>query len=267
MKASIILPTFNRAHILPKAINSVLNQSFKDFELLIIDDGSTDGTEEIVKGFNDKRIKYFKNKENLGIQKSLNIGLKMAQGKYIARIDDDVEWVDKDKLKRQVEFLDNNPDYFLVGTQAILERKKVVIHTNFPETDAAIREKLLFKNCFFHPSVVFLKEAALKVGGYDETPASCHVEDYDLWLKIGTIGKFYNFSTFSVKTTFLETQISVRYLREQLKKNIYLIKKYRRFYPHYSKALIYNLAKLVFFGYFNFLDFYLKTKKIVCSAK
>src|SRR3989344_3196134 len=97
---SVLLPTYNGGRFITKAIESVLKQSFGDFELIVIDDGSSDYTPKIVEEFarKDSRIIFVKNKENLGIQKTLNRGLSLAKGIYIARIDDDDEWADKNKL-------------------------------------------------------------------------------------------------------------------------------------------------------------------------
>jgi teichuronic acid biosynthesis glycosyltransferase TuaG len=106
---SIILPTYNGATYISRAIESVAAQSYTDWELLVIGDGSTDTTAGIVAEYikKDSRIQYVKNDSNLGIQKSLNRGLHLAQGKYIARIDDDDQWIDTEKLTKQLNFYSN----------------------------------------------------------------------------------------------------------------------------------------------------------------
>ena len=113
---SIILPVYNGENRLKEEIESVISQSYMDWELLVIDDGSTDNIKDIIDNFvkNDSRIRYIRSETNLGIQKTLNKGLKEARGKYIARIDDDDIWIDKDKLKVQLEFLENNKNYLFV---------------------------------------------------------------------------------------------------------------------------------------------------------
>ena len=248
-KVSVILPTLNRAYLLSSSIKSVLNQSFQNFELIIIDDGSTDNTQEVARQFKDERIKYIKNGKNLGIQKSLNIGLKMAQGKYIARIDDDVEWIDKDKLKRQVEFLENFPEYVLVGTWAIVEKKRKLIKWRLPRGDNEIRKKILSKCCFIHSSVVFRREAALKLNGYDESSFTRHVEDYDFWLRMGQVGKFANLPIYGVKFIELKNTVSKSNKLEQLKKSLYLAKKYKNYYPNYWQGLFWHYLKILLLGY------------------
>src|SRR6185369_1390760 len=119
-KVSVIMSTFNNAAVLPKAIESVLGQTFQDFEFLIIDDCSTDGTQEILKECQtkDSRIIFWRNLNRLGLTANLNAGLAKATGEFIARVDSDDEWVNQDKLKLQVEFLQNHPACALVGTWA-----------------------------------------------------------------------------------------------------------------------------------------------------
>jgi len=253
-EVSIILPTYNGVIRIEKAISSILAQSFSNFELIVIDDGSNDGTDQIIKKLSneDKRIVYLRNEINLGIQKSLNRGLKEAKGKYIARIDDDDEWLDKDKLKKQVEFLEANPDYVLVGTGAVVvdENGKELLRYLLPETDSELRKKILSKNCFVHSSVVFRKDTVLVLGGYDESQAVRHVEDYDLWLKLGTKGKFANLPIYAVRFTLRRGNISSKNKIEQFKKDIFLIKKYRNYYPNYFWALVQGYLRLILYGLF-----------------
>ena len=119
---SIILPAYNGAQWITKAIESVLAQSFSDFELIIINDGSTDDTEAIILRFagQDSRIRYIRNERNLGIQRTRNISLEQSYCDYMAEIDQDDEWVDKDKVKKQFAFLKAHPDHVLIGTGAIM---------------------------------------------------------------------------------------------------------------------------------------------------
>jgi len=162
-KVSILLPTHNGSRFISKSIESVLLQSFEDFELIIIDDGSTDMTPDIAKEFTrkDKRVVFMSNKKNLGIQKTLNNGMRIAKGEYIARVDDDDEWVGSDKLARQVDFLDKNSDHVLVGTGVIVvdEKRDELFRFLQPSGDEAIRRKMLFKSYFMHSTVLFRKDA------------------------------------------------------------------------------------------------------------
>ena len=186
---SIILPSYKKAQYISHAIESILGQSFSDWELIVIDDGLAFDTRQLIAGYaqKDKRIIVISNPKNLGIQKSLNKGLAMAKGKYIARIDDDDQWIDGDKLKKQVAFLDADEDYVLVGTNAVIcDENLIDLQTySMPGSDLEIRNRILFKNCFLHSSVMIRKSVLDKIGGYVESKKVRNVEDYDLWLRIG----------------------------------------------------------------------------------
>lgn len=251
---SIIMPTFNGAHRIGPTIESVLNQSYNNWELLVIDDGSTDNTEEAIKQYSngDERVVYLKNYENLGIQKSLNRGLREARGEYIARIDDDDRWIDNDKLKRQIEFLDENQDYVLVGTGAIVKNENEVELFKYlnPEQDLDIRNKILLKNCFIHASVMFHKSRAMIFDGYSESSEVKNLEDYDLWLKMGTIGKVHNLPIYAVGFMVRGDSISAKNKFDQFKKNIRLIKRYKNIYQNYTQALTLNYLRLIAYPIF-----------------
>ena len=246
-KVSVLLPTYNGGKFITKAIESVLKQSFNDLELIVIDDGSSDYTSKIVEEFahKDGRIVFVRNKENLGIQKTLNKGLGIAKGEYIARVDDDDEWVDKNKLSEQVTFLDENPDYVLVGTGVIMvdENRNELFRFLQPSTDKLIRNRILFKSCFTHSSVLFRKESIMNLGGYSEDEKHRHVEDYYLWLRLGNVGKLYNLPTYGIKFMLRGEAISARHKKEQFKKNIGLVKTFRHDYPHYLKALLFGYVR------------------------
>lgn len=258
-RVSIILPTYNGEKFISGAIESVLAQSYKDWNLLVIDDGSTDKTAEIVKEFSkkDTRIKYFRNERNLGIQKTLNRGLKLAQGEYIARIDDDDRWIDSNKLKKQVEFLDNNYNYVLIGTGTVVVDKngRELFRFLNPQTDEDIRKRILSRNCFTHSSVMFRKKEILRLGGYDETKDVQHSEDYNLWLGVGMIGKFTNLSIYATQFTMHKKSISFKNKFTQLKRNISISKKYKDFYPNYPISFLRNIIKLMGYIVFRVLPF------------
>ncbi len=222
------------------AIESVQSQTYMHWELLVIDDGSSDNTAQIVTELaqKDHRIIYIKNEQNLGIQKTLNKGLKESKGEYIARIDDDDQWIDKDKLKKQIEFLEKNNDYVLVGTgvRAVYEDGSTVFEHINPLNNLDIRKIILNKNCFIHSSVMFRKSTALKLDGYSEDLNMKHVEDYDLWLRMGTIGKFANLRTVGIKLLIHKESLSAKNKIIQFEKSIKLAKLYKSNYPNFYLA-------------------------------
>lgn len=266
-KISIILPVYNGGKYISKAIESVLAQTFLDWELIIIDDGSTDNTKEVVGDFceKDSRIKYIKNPQNLGIQKTLNNGLVLAQGKYIARIDADDVWIDTTKLEKQVEFLEKNTDYVLVGTGAILvdEQNQELARYLLPEQDIIIRQKILGRNCFAHSTVVFKKERM-----YSEEGKYRHVEDQELWLFLGTRGKFTNLDLYSTALMTPENSITSKNRISQAKKMLRLAWEYRKKYKNFIKNYIFALTRFCFFLFISLIPFSRKfLYKIQARAK
>ena len=245
MTVSIILPTYNGAARIGRAIDSVIAQTYTDWELIIIDDGSTDGIQASIPS--DARIRYIRNDTNLGIQKSLNRGIDEAKGKYIARIDDDDVWSDMTKLEKQVVFLDANPDYVLVGTGTVLvdEEGKEISRYMLPTTDQSIRAKLLRKNCFVHSSVMF-RNIGIR---YSEDVQVCHAEDYDLWLRLGTQGKVANLPIYGVTFMVRKQSLTGQNRIIQAQRILGLSWKYKTKYPYaFIGVLIAFVRYLGFIG-------------------
>ncbi|MES2214568.1 MAG: glycosyltransferase [Pseudomonadota bacterium] len=249
---SIILPTYNGAQYISRAIASVIAQSYQQWELIVVDDGSSDDTANIVQGFlSDQRIIYSKNERNLGIQKTLNKGLSISKGVYIARIDDDDVWSDTEKLQKQIEFFITHPDHVLVGTGVVIvdENDKELIRYLLPSDDLSIRSKILGKNCFVHSSVMFKKETAVHVGGYDESVSVLHMEDYDLWLKLGMHGKLANLPFYAVRFTLRDGGLSSKNKLHQARKAFFLARKYNHTYPGYFFAVIRSAVRFIVYGF------------------
>lgn len=240
---SVIIATYNRADCIRKAIKSVLAQTYKNIELVIIDDGSTDKTKEIVQLFLfDKRVHYFR-QENKGVSIARNNGIKISKGKYIAVLDSDDFWCKIDKLEKQVDFLEKNIGYALVGGGVIRidRRGKEIVRYLLLENDQEIRETILVDNVFAHSAVLFRKDIWERVGGYDKEFDG--FEDRDLWLKIGRLSKFYNIQEFFICYLGHDyknpSYLAKNYKRtRRAKLNIKLRKKYRNDYPDYRKALL-----------------------------
>lgn len=178
------MPVYNGEKYLSQAIESILNQTFSDFEFLIINDGSTDKTLHILQSYDDSRIKIITNKNNSGIVVSLNNGIMVSQGKYIARMDaDDLSL--PDRLEEQYTYLEKNPGLAMCGTYAIAidEQKQEVNRYTYPPLDnTAIGKFSLLHNPFIHPTVMIRKNVLLEVGGYQQFFQ--HIEDYELWTRI-----------------------------------------------------------------------------------
>jgi glycosyltransferase involved in cell wall biosynthesis len=181
-KVTVIIPTYNRLPFLKEGIDSVLAQDFEDFELIVVDDGSTDGTAEAVRQYGG-RVKLLQHPENRGVSAARNKGILHARGKYIAFLDSDDLWV-KGKLKIQVTFLDENPHYPFCYTDEIWIRKGKRVNPMLKHTKYSgwIFEKCL-PLCTISPSSSVMKKILFtKVGLFDEALPVC--EDYDFWLRV-----------------------------------------------------------------------------------
>ncbi len=181
-KVSVIIPTYNRLPMLKEAVDSVLSQDFEDFELIVVDDGSADGTAEEIKKYGG-RVRFLQVSENRGVSAARNRGLLHARGKYVAFLDSDDLWV-KGKLKIQVAFLDDNPQYPLCYTDEIWIRKgkRVNPKVRHAKYSGWIFEKCL-PLCIISPSSAMMRRALFsRVGLFDEALPVC--EDYDFWLRV-----------------------------------------------------------------------------------
>ena len=200
------MPVYNGGKYIKEAIQSVLGQTYKDFELLIIDDGSTDYSIEIAESFPDERIKIIKLNHN-GIVEALNKGLGYAQGEYVIRSDaDDVSM--PDRFQKLLEYMDGNKDVSVCGSWAttINENGENIGELKYsPVEDYDIRKYAVFHNPFIHPSVIFRTEEVKRAGGYKNFT---HTEDYELWTRLLKKGKGYNISEKLVKYRIHSKQIT-----------------------------------------------------------
>lgn len=191
---SVLMPVYNTERYVARAIESMLQQTLTQFELLILDDGSTDGSLQILQAYTaqDKRIRLT-SRENQGIPRSRNQLLQQAQAEWIAPMDSD-DIARPDRLARQVAFLQQHPEVACVGSAyQLIDAQGRLLLTRFgvPETNAEIQQSLLAGLGGIHqPCAMFRRSLALAVGGYDETMPVC--EDLDLWLRLGEVGELAN---------------------------------------------------------------------------
>ena len=225
VEISIIMAVYNEETYIKDSVKSILNQSFKNFELIIIDDGSIDGTTQIINSFNDSRIRLIKNEENLGLTKSLNRGLKVAEGKYIARMDaDDIAL--PDRLKVQFNYLEKELDVGVLGGQAIQfyddNFKKVLKHkvTSFKE----IKATLFCNNPMIHSTIMIRKSILVENNiTYDETMKAS--QDYEMWIRLSSYTKIVNLSNILILYRLRNNSIthtSKGYLKQR---HIYIFEK------------------------------------------
>ena len=173
------MPVYNAGKFLREAIDSILAQSFSDFEFLIIDDGSTDGSQSIIRSYDDSRIRFVQNERNLGVARTLNKGFLLAQGMYIARMDgDDIS--EPERLRKQVDFFESDKQLGLCGSWALMFDRRHRYVERYPVGSDCIRASILFRNPFAHPSVM-MRTAMFKKHGLMYNPNCLAAQDYELW--------------------------------------------------------------------------------------
>jgi len=189
-RVNVVMSTFNGEHYIEQAVESILHQTFADFELIIVDDGSTDRTAEILSSYDDPRLRVIR-QANAGLTASLNHGIASAQGEYIARMDDD-DIATPERLSKQVAFLDAHPSIGVIGTayRIIDEISGREWEPKVPTSDHEVRRHLIRGNPFAHSSVMLRKAVLLAAGGYDESYP--HIQDYELWVRLAQQTRLVN---------------------------------------------------------------------------
>ena len=189
-ETTVLIPAYNCGKYLKETLDSVLKQKYKDYEILIVDDGSTDNIDEVIGAYKDKRIMYLKNPKNMGIVSTLNKGLKIANGEFIARMDAD-DLMLGNRLEEQVTFLKENLDYGMVGGwYKITDESGRFLNTSRTQQDSDfLRLGLIFRNQFAHPAVT-MRTSIVRELKYD--PEFQYCEDHDLWIRFSEICKVTN---------------------------------------------------------------------------
>ena len=190
-KVSVFMPVYNAGIDLIEAVQSILNQTYTDFEFVIVNDGSTDNSIELLQQFTDSRIRIINNDGNKGLIASLNIGLELCKGKYIVRMDqDDISL--PTRIEKQVEFMDQHPEYGLIGTWFQdfgdnIESKLVC----YSSDDIQIRIRHLYQTHISHPTAL-LRNSVIKANNLKFDPNFVHGEDYEFWVRMSAYCKLSN---------------------------------------------------------------------------
>jgi len=218
---TVLMPVYNGERFLREAVESILQQTWTDFEFLIVDDGSTDHTREIINSYNDARIRVLDQRANIGLAKSLNHGLRAARGPLVARQDAD-DRSHPERLAAQVEFMHAHREVTLLGTQVrVLNKHRRASRRPGWEravTNSAIRFQLLFDNPFIHTSVMFRRDVVWQeLDGYDETLPTG--EDFDLWSRIAARYTVGNLPATLVDYRFHDSSVSARYDETHLERS------------------------------------------------
>ncbi len=241
---SVLLPVFNGAKTLRRAIDSIFKQTYEKFELIVINDGSTDSTPRILAEYRDPRLKVL-HQENRGIVESLNLGIRESQGEYIARMDADDESL-PERFTKQVEFLDQNPDVGVVGTAVKMvypEQQHTVKIRRMPLDTKAIRKNIVRVCPFQHRTVMVRRDVFNKVGVYDNqkdwSKKRLVVADYDLWARVLAAGyEMANLpDVFSIiykePNSIMRSRSRGKRLKQQIYSRVEVIKTLNLGYPAY----------------------------------
>lgn len=188
---SVVMAVHNGSDWIVKSVESILEQTYDNLELIIVNDSSTDNSATLINAINDSRIRLFENENQSGLVQSLNYGISQARGKYIARMDaDDISL--PERISSQVEVLKNDASIVAVGAWITLvdENDKTIEQWEYPESTKMIMWNQFFNSGFAHPSTLFLVSAFKKAGGYLSDHK--YAEDFDLWSRLGEVGNLYN---------------------------------------------------------------------------
>jgi glycosyltransferase involved in cell wall biosynthesis len=211
---SVLMPVYNASAYVKEAIESILDQSYQNFEFIIINDGSSDDSEQIILSFKDPRIVYVKNEMNLGLIATLNKGIDLCSGKYILRMDaDDISL--PERIRKQVEFMNKNPEVGVCGSDYIQFGKGREIQHHSHHTHDLIFGWTLFNSSVVHPSLIIRSSVIKAEKPYFDTGYK-HAEDYELWSRLIFKCKFADVPETLLKYRLHSSQVSRTFRTEQI---------------------------------------------------
>lgn len=180
IKVNIIMSVYNSLPTLSSCLNSIFSQSYKDWQMILVDDGSNDGSELLINKIKDERVIVLRNHLNKGLAYSLNRAINLCTAEFIARVDsDDIQL--PNRLSDQINFLENNPEVEILYSSAYMKSSKKIAKLNIPTSHKDISAILKKRNCILHPTVMFRKSFFKKYGLYN--PTFRRAQDYELWLR------------------------------------------------------------------------------------
>jgi glycosyltransferase involved in cell wall biosynthesis len=243
---SVVMPAYNVEKYIGEAIESILNQTFKDFEFIILDDCSKDKTLELINKYADmdSRIVVMRNDENLKLARTLNKGFAAAQGKYVARMDAD-DCSLPERLAKQVDYLEQNPKVGVLGGYMLIMNQDGIIKgkRKYHATDENIRKHLFRYSPFCHPAIMIRKDIFDKTQGYihEYNPA----EDYDLYFQLGKFCQFANLKEELIKYRVVENSMTTGKLKDMELKTIDVRRKYFLEYHGSPVDLVYSFLQFL----------------------
>lgn len=211
-KISVIFPVYNAANTVKESLNSILTQTFTDFEVIAIDDGSTDNSSSIIESIDDDRIKLYRNDKNRGLVYTLNRGINLSKAIYVARMDSD-DICMQDRFEKQVKYLDSNPNVVICGTfaQIFIEDSNGVRKNGkllkYEIEDKLLKQQLAYECCFAHPTVM-MRRSIFESGEFLYDEKYLNGEDYKLWVDLMGTGLYHNIPEVLLKYRVSSTQMS-----------------------------------------------------------
>lgn len=243
-RVSVLMLTFNRPEYISRAIESILAQTVQDWELIVVHDGPNEAIAEILASWQarEPRVRYFRRLEKGNIAQATNFGLARARGQYVAILDDDDYWIPRDKLERQLRFLEENPDYAGCGAGVVCidEQGRETMRYLKPSSHEEIVSRALLANPIAHSTFVYRRALAGQVGGYDESLAG--FQDWDLCLKLARLGKLYNFPEYFLAYQIWEGGGSFAAQRRNTESAVRIVRRHGASYRGYPLALGMALA-------------------------
>lgn len=259
-RVSIILPTYNRGHCIQRAVESVLRQSIHDYELIIVDDASTDDTEEYIRSLSDGVVRYIRLSQNVGAGAARNAGIRAARGEYIAFQDSDTEWVGN-KLEKQLRYMDSQDE-----SVAMVYSPYKMIYTDhiliYPSQDVPMEEKsgnilcsLLEHPLIGTPTMLIRREVMNKLGGFD--PAMRALEDYELSIRIAETYKIGIIDEVLLISHNEKDSISNN-AEGYIDTSFYLLQKHRSLFDQYDMTMTYLNQLSRYAVRYQLLNYYVK---------
>ena len=247
---SVIVPTYNRADLISETIESILNQTYKNFELIIVDDGSTDNTEEVIRKFKDSRIKYIKTDNWGGPARPRNTGIKKAKGEYIAFCDDDDIWLPK-KLEKQIRVFQISNETAMLYTRFKTIEGGVISNKIFPENgkynSGNIFKSIYLRNLIACSSVMVKRSVLDQVGLFNTDPNLIAVEDADLWLRIALKHIIKCTDDLPLLLYRIQSQSISQGFIQRTKRSIILRKRYKKYAGNYlfCRAVLLKILRVI----------------------
>jgi len=247
---SVIVPTYNRADLISETIESILNQTYKNFELIIVDDGSTDNTEKVIRKFKDNRIKYIKTDYSGVPARPRNIGIKKAKGEYIAFLDSDDMWL-PEKLEKQIKVFQASNETAMLYTRFRTIEGEIISNRIFPE-NGMYKSGNMFKSIYLRNliacSSVMIKRSVLdQVGLFNTDPNLIAIEDADLWLRIALKYNIKCTADLPLLIYRIHSQSISQGFIQRTKRSIILRKRYKKYAGNYlfCMAVLLKILRII----------------------